>query len=350
MRFMKRGSLRFLLLFGLLWTALVGAFDGFVVYNIYRQVRSTHFAQTDGVITSSHLTHHRSSKGGTTYGVAIRYMYRVNAVAYNSDRFRYNAGSSSDSQWAHDAVSEHPAGATVRVYYDPQNPADAVLSPGVNGSDLFLLLFLTPFNMIMLGLWSMPAAALRRKLCKPGAGGAKWSDDGRRIRVRLPRISPLMIGLIAAGAASFVSIFVVLFSTGFHPGVPVALGAWILVILLGLGPAWWNWRKLSKGACDLVINRAENSVDLPSTFDRKQRLTVPGSAISGITVEPVSHRGRRGTTYSYAVNLQCWSRTEKLADWYDQERAEELAAWLRTKLKPGEPDAPPRKVRADSIP
>jgi hypothetical protein len=65
-----------------------------------------------------------------------------------------------------------------------------------------------------------------------------------------------------------------------------------------------------------------------------------------VGVETIAHRGNRGgTTYSYAVTLTCDGGAQKLADWYDEQRAREFAGWLRQRLKPAEPAAPPRKTR-----
>lgn len=339
----KRGA-GFILIFGLFWTALVGTFDAVVLTNLYRQTHATGFAQTTGTIISSEVTHHRGSKGGTTYGVNIRYTYQVNGLTLDGDRYRYGNWSSSDSQWAYAAVAKNHPGAEVPVFYDANNPAESLLNPGVNGGDLFLLLFLTPFNMIMLGLWSAAFGGLFRKLRKSEAGGVKWSTDGRSLRVQLPRYSPVIAGLATTGIGSFASIFIVGIGTGFHPRLAVALATWLVLIGAGLCVAIWQWLKLRNGSADLVINQLEQTVELPATFDRKQRRTVPNSAITGVTVEQIAHRGSKGgTSYTYAVTLQCQGDGEKLTDWYDQRRAEDFAAWLREKIVLPT-DEPPRKT------
>src|SRR5262245_42928367 len=125
---MKRNGLAGILLFGLFWTVLVGAFDCLIVYNLFRQVRAKSFPQTTGTITRSEVTRHRGSKGGTTYGVRIEYDYGVEGTAFHGDRYRYGSGSSSDSQWAYEAVQNNPVGAFVPVFYNPQRPDESLLS------------------------------------------------------------------------------------------------------------------------------------------------------------------------------------------------------------------------------
>ncbi|HEU5070061.1 MAG TPA: DUF3592 domain-containing protein [Verrucomicrobiae bacterium] len=349
----SQGSgLTILLIFGLFWTALVGTFDGLLGCNFYRQVRASHFAQTTGQVTASEVTHHRGSKGGTTYGVSIHYNYTVDGQKFSGDRYRYANWSSSDSQWAHDAVAQNPVGAAVPVFYNPKNPQDSLLSPGVTGGDCFMLLFLTPFNVVMLGIWSLPCAALRRKWRPSDCGGVKWTTDGRRLRVRLPRYSPWVIGLATIGLTSFLATFVVALSGGFHPRFAVVMGTWGLILVLGAGVALWTWRRQRSGQSDLVIDEIEGTVQLPATFSRKFPQTVPLAALGEVEVETIANRGSRGgTTYSYAVTLPCDGGSQKLTEWYDEQRARDFAGWLRQRLKPAEPAAPPRKTKwPDTLP
>jgi hypothetical protein len=342
---MKQIGLAGILIFGLIWTAFVGAFDAFIGYNLFRQIRATGFPQATGTVTHSEVTHHRGSKGGTTHGVRIEYTFSVNGNQFAGDCYRYGNFSSSDSAWAHAAVRDNPVGANVPVYYNPKNPADSVLKPGTSGGDLFLLLFLTPFNMVMLGLWAGAFSGLRGKFRPAAAGGVKWTDDGRFIRMRLPRYSPFISCLAVIGVGAFISIFVVGFCTGFHPRMPVILSTWGILLGSGLGVAAWQFWKQSRGHADLIINQPERTITLPLTFGRKERRTESFAAFTGVSVVSIAHHRRKGgTTYTYAVTLQKPGGGEKLTDWHDEARAESLTAWLRERLPLGEPDAPPRKT------
>ena len=68
-----------------------------------------------------------------------------------------------------------------------KDPAEALLRPGLAGSDLFLLLFMTPFNAVMLGFWWLGWNRLRRKWHKPIAGGVKLRIELRTTRACLAR-------------------------------------------------------------------------------------------------------------------------------------------------------------------
>ena len=61
-------------------------------------------------------------------------MYTVAGTVFNSNRVAFG---SSDAQAT---VDRYRAGTTIRVYYDPQNPFEAVLDPGVGALTYGLLL------------------------------------------------------------------------------------------------------------------------------------------------------------------------------------------------------------------
>src|SRR5579862_236955 len=193
----------FLFLFASFWSALVLFFDGMAGHNLWKQFESSHYPFTTGVITHSEMTVHRGSKS-TSYGINIQYRYEVNGHSYYGSRFRYSSDGSSNYALALEAVNAHPVGSPTRVYFNRGNPDDAVLSPDVEGSDLMMLLFLMPFNLVMAGLWTGLGAWLRQAIFHPLAGGVKIIVDGPRTSIRLPRYGALILGMGATGVLSFV--------------------------------------------------------------------------------------------------------------------------------------------------
>lgn len=164
-----RNPTRFLTVFGLFWSAITLSFDVIIVRGVLGQWRSMHFIAAEGHILHSEVTTSNGSEGAT-YGARVRYEYRVNDRRYESDRVRYGQMSTSDGKWARRTVRENPAGATRPVYYDSAAPAEAVLQTGVNGENLFMALFISPFNAVMIGLWCWAVAARRPD---PPYGGAR---------------------------------------------------------------------------------------------------------------------------------------------------------------------------------
>ncbi len=102
---------------------LIAAFD------LRKATLAKTWPTTEGRILDSRLRE-KTDSDGTSYEVAILYEYWVNGVAHRSDVWRIRAGSSSFTKSASRTVASYPVGASVPVYFNPENPADAMLEPG----------------------------------------------------------------------------------------------------------------------------------------------------------------------------------------------------------------------------
>jgi hypothetical protein len=85
---------------------------------------------TDGVITYSAVDSH-SSHDGNLYAPNVQYTYTVNGVKYSSNGIIFGTISTSDGGYANEMVNRYYVGKTVTVYYNPENPSDALLEPGI---------------------------------------------------------------------------------------------------------------------------------------------------------------------------------------------------------------------------
>lgn len=328
----------FIFLFTCFWSAIVLTIDAMTAREFWKQFESSHYPVTMGEVTYSQVTTHYSSKHGTTYGVDIRYHYVVDDRNFDGSRFRYMTGFNNSSNYksAMGAVNSHPVRSQIRIYFNPSNPQDAVLSPDLSGSDLMPVLFLMPFNMVMFGFWIGIGGWLRERIFKPLAGGVKIIVEGPQTRVRLPQYGALVWAMIAVGGLSFASIFVVGFASGFQPSMLTALLTLFMVIGIGVGIYIWQWQKINSGDDDLILDETSTTIRLPETYGRKHRVTVNRPEIEKLTVEQVEHHGKNGVSYTYAPTL--WLRrnenveTQKLADWGDRKKAEAFAEWLRGRL------------------
>jgi hypothetical protein len=324
-------------LFALIWSSLALVFDGFLGWSAYCQIRAQNYATTTGVVTHSEVERHAGGKN-TTYSPNIKYTYTVAGKAYSGDRYRFGTGSSNDSS-ARRIVDEHPVGKQVPVYYNPDDPAEALLQPGLDGSDLFLAMFLLPFNLVMLAIWSMLAATAWGRLVGSPAGGAKVWDDGFQVRVRLSQVGPFAFGAVVAGLLAFGATFVVGFGFGgFHPPMPVMLVVWPVILAGGLvGYVGYRW-KLAQGGSDLVIDATARQVTLPRTMGRTTAVVIPMRQIASVEVQRVEKRGSRGSvSYCYVPTIAFTDASgstchEKLVEWWGDARAEALATWLRERL------------------
>ena len=328
-----------MLFFGLFWSAMVLLFDGFTVVPITRQVIALRFPSTDGVILSSEATQHEDNEDGTVFGVAFSYRYTVGGREYSGRRYRYQNASTSGSRWANRIVAANPPGAKVAVYYNPAHPQDALLAPGVSGGDLFQLMFMTPFNVVMLGFWWAGWARLRRIWFKPPAGGVKIVSRLKQTRVRLTALSPLATAMLTAAVLAFLSVFIVAFGLGgFHPTMRTMLAAWSVILAGSLGAGVWHWVQVISGRYDLIIDEFNSSLELPLTQGRKTRRRIPLASIESVyveTIQPPKKDNESESTPACAPTLKVCNEpnpTEWLVQWHDADKAQEFVEWLRDKL------------------
>lgn len=93
-------------------------------------IASQQWPSVPGQVTASRVTSSTDSEGATLYGAEITYTYTINDRAFASTQVSFGDYTSSDTDHAEDLTSRYPAERSVTVYYDPQNPARAVLEPG----------------------------------------------------------------------------------------------------------------------------------------------------------------------------------------------------------------------------
>lgn len=321
-----------LLIFTLLWSGMVLAFDTFMARGLLKQFESASYPAVTGTVTRSEVLSHTGSKGGTHYTADIQYKYSVNGRPYSGNTMRFNKVNAANSGDAGAIVRAHPSGSPVQVYFNPVAPDESLLFPGIAGADFMMVLFLTPFNMIMIAFWLGLWGWFRERLFKPIAGGVKIIEDGITTRVRLPQWNAIWSGLGTIGGLGFLSMFVVGIPTGMQPSFAVVLPAILVVYLAGIMVYLRQLQKINSGIDDLVINAGARTLQLPMTFGRKQPFTVPITDIEALYVDIVEHHNSKGgTTFSYAPTLRIRESSmepQKLADWGDKFRANEFTKWL----------------------
>jgi hypothetical protein len=326
-----------LFFFTAIWSAFVVFFDVRGARDLGRQFESLNYPYVMGVVTSSKVATHRGSKGSVSYSPDIHYRYTVDNRPYNASCLRFMS-QFSDYNWATDTVAAHPAGSQIRVYFNPSDPQDALLSPDIEGIDLLMLLFLMPFNLVMAAFWTATGSWLRERIFKPEAGGVLIIVDGPRTYIRLPQYSALLWTMIAMCVVSIFSLFLFGFASHFRPSIPTSLTAFVLVLGVGAWVYLRQWRKIHSGDDDLILDDNSATIGLPETFGRTQRVLVNRSQIEKLIVEEIMHRGSKGgVSYTYAPTLRLRRNSggigsEKLADWSDRKKAELFSAWLTQRL------------------
>jgi len=211
----------------LFWCGATSVFLIFTLATIHKQrTAQERFLVTKGIVVASKVKRHEAdSSSGATYEPFVRYRYTVAGRDYSSTRYAYGMGSTSDRGHASRIVADHPPGREVRVWYDPDDPSEALLKPEVQGIHYFLLLFIQPFLLVGLGLLaytvSIPFRHAKARtfldqpegLLGPIPGWGQASQDGRTITVRPGRnpFGPPLAFAAGYGGSCFAAIFVVAF-------------------------------------------------------------------------------------------------------------------------------------------
>jgi hypothetical protein len=102
-----------------------------------------------GRILSSTVVRRRRNKSSANYPVIV-YEYSVGGMNYQGQKI--TPGLTWSGSVASKAVARYPAGADVTVYYDPKNPADAVLERNVTSMVAWLAGILVFVNLCMCGI------------------------------------------------------------------------------------------------------------------------------------------------------------------------------------------------------
>ena len=224
-------------LFGLVWMLIVLGIDGFFLHSAYRMLDARQrYLSAPGVVLRSHVQT-RSDSDGTTYAPFVEYEYEVSGETLRGDRHSMFEFSSSSRRSAQQVVDRYPQGARVEVLYDPMDRAASVLDISDRSVPYFVILFLTPFHCIGLGLMSGGVVNLRRwrryKEDRPVAPYIVRGDE-RSMVLRDAHWPGYVVFFMVTGICSFVAIFVVGFVSGFTLGRDAALMAVSVCIGAGL--------------------------------------------------------------------------------------------------------------------
>lgn len=104
--------------------------------------------QTEGEITNAEVLAFRS-QGQTMYRASLVYKYAVDGKAYHSDQIQPAISSTSFRYFPQRKVKLHPIGSKVPVFYNPDQPDEALLEPGMGM--LKYLFYTIPFFFILIG-------------------------------------------------------------------------------------------------------------------------------------------------------------------------------------------------------
>jgi Protein of unknown function (DUF3592) len=109
---------------------LVGIFQlCWCVWDSAAAIAATRWSTTVGTVKTSEVFEDRGGRG-VGYVPRVAYTFTINGQARSGNRF-YNREARGTASQAQQAIRAYSAGARVKVYYNPANPAESLLSPGL---------------------------------------------------------------------------------------------------------------------------------------------------------------------------------------------------------------------------
>ena len=109
------------------------------IRNRRKATASNRWPAAGGVITNAWINESRSTDEdgftSTSYSARVEYQYAVGANTFTSRRISFGSTQSySNRRKARKELEAYPVNSRVRVYYNPQNPEEAVLIRGTKGT------------------------------------------------------------------------------------------------------------------------------------------------------------------------------------------------------------------------
>jgi preprotein translocase subunit SecG len=124
---------------------------GVFVYNEDKD--SETWPQAPGIIIHSSLGEEENEKGEISYFADIKFQYSVDSVTYTNDRLSYWRILGSDPKIFEPKLLKYPLNKKVIVYYNPENPEQGYLEPGVSFGSFIYLIFGFLFILISIVIY-----------------------------------------------------------------------------------------------------------------------------------------------------------------------------------------------------
>ena len=124
-------------------------FLGVIFFMRRKMAAVSQWPSTMGAVNSSYLERRSSSEGGSTNYPVVQYSYQVGGQTYQGTKLA--PGPEVGGTGAGKVVARYPEGAQVMVFYNPENPSDAVLERKAPAQWLIWLLLIV-FDCVLCGV------------------------------------------------------------------------------------------------------------------------------------------------------------------------------------------------------
>lgn len=118
-----------------------------------REKTTLTWSTTEGTITTSKVRKQHDTENGNVSYPRVTYTYEVDGKKHHSSNIM--AGGEIGGINVESTLARYPLGLKVTVYYDPQNPKDAVLEPGNTtfSKGMWLMIALVKIFVCGMGLY-----------------------------------------------------------------------------------------------------------------------------------------------------------------------------------------------------
>lgn len=340
----EAAAILFLGLFGVVWIGFTAVFLTILLKGMVAQTIATGHPTTTGEILTSSVTT-QSTSDGKSYDHTISYRYTVDGNEYIGDQIRHGFSMSSKAA-AKQTLDRYPKGASVAVAYNPANPHDAILEPGIGGRDLMFITFMLPFTAIAIGIAMGFLGFVKRRRQGPASWGAKITQEPSGImtlRIGMgPRTAGIAVALVVIGLAGFVSIFALALIPGaadtLWPPLAVLTAIFTAAAILGMRTR----TSAARGDADLTIDPERETALLPAIDDHPRR-EISMRAITDLIIATKDERdsdGDKRTKYSPSVVFLTStgeSLRSPITELSNEREAIELTKWCALHMLPGQP-------------
>ena len=145
---MNNSSLLTVGIIGCVFVILNVIFLAIIIFTQRKMAAVQGWSSAMGTVLASYLERRSSSDGSTNYPV-VQYSYQVGGQMYQGAKIA--PGMEVGGTGAGKGVKRYPQGAQVMVFYDPNNPSDAVLEKKAPAQWLMWLL-LVIFDVMLCGM------------------------------------------------------------------------------------------------------------------------------------------------------------------------------------------------------
>lgn len=245
-----------LVVFTVVWVGFVVVFDWQLLPVLSQEIRSLVFTPVDARLVSCEIVAETDPDAGWKSSRVIKYDYVVENKTYQGNRYYptkrlIERGDRTDMR-----CEKFQVGQAVIAYVNPFAPEEAILRRGLQPSTIMILMFLTPFNLVGLGMlrWGyLTMVGLRKGELMRDVFLAR--DDRRGWLLTMTETSPLEVGGLALGLSTFVSTFIAAFFLKSSTPVPVEGLLWLTCIAITAAIVWVCQRRVRAGRDGWIFNR-----------------------------------------------------------------------------------------------